>query len=477
MNLTQKIAVIGAGPAGITAAYQLAKAGAYVEVLEASPHIGGMARTFPLWGQRVDVGPHRFFSSDVRVNSLWLEVVGTDYAMVNRLTRIYYKKKFFNYPLQPFNALAGLGLAEATNCIISYGLSRLNSSTAPGGSFEDWVVNRFGRRLYEIFFKSYSEKLWGIPCKELDADFAAQRIRKLSLSGAILNALFPKKNKHRTLVDCFAYPLEGTGMVYERMARHITERGNIVRLNSPVSKLTTERDKVLFLTLEDGRTVGADHFISTMPLTLLVRALGITDPEVFHACSELRFRNTTLVYLLCDSSSLFPDQWLYIHSPELGMGRVTNFRNWVPQLYGDSPHTILCLEYWSQEDGVWASPENDVIATATKEIHSTGLLGGAKVLDGKVIRVPRCYPIYRRGYAKHVKTIADALARFKNLHVIGRYGSFKYNNQDHSILMGLLAAENIRTGANHDLWAVNSDYENYQEAAIITKTGLQKIPS
>jgi protoporphyrinogen oxidase len=475
MRTAGKIAVIGAGPAGMTAAYQLAKGGARVEVFESSPHIGGLARTLTLWEQRVDIGPHRFFSSDARVNSLWLEVVGDDYKMVNRLTRIYYKNKFFDYPLRALNALSGLGWSEALKCITSYFREKILPTTIHEGSFEHWVVSRFGRRLYEIFFKSYSEKLWGIPCTELDADFAAQRIRKLTIMGAIISALFPKKNTHRTPLDCFAYPLQGTGMVYERMAEYITRKCGVVNLRSPVSKLNTSGGAVVSIQLENGSTVEAEHVISSMPLTLLVRALGITERRVLEACSELRFRNTTLVYLLCDSDCLFPDQWLYIHSPDLAVGRITNFRNWVPQLYGKSPHTVLCMEYWSQEDGIWQAAEDQIISLAKKEIKATGLLAGARVLDGKVIRVARCYPIYRRGYAKHVATIAACLNQFKNLQVIGRYGAFKYNNQDHSILMGMLAAENILKGTAHDLWAVNSDYENYQESAIITSTGLQKV--
>jgi protoporphyrinogen oxidase len=472
-----RVAVIGAGPAGLTAAYQLAKAGVDVNVYEASDTVGGMARSFRLWGQTVDLGPHRFFSNDARVNRLWLEVVGQDYRMVNRLTRIYYKQRFFHYPLKPGNALWNMGLWEAARCLGSY-LRERSAPSRPGGdgpaTFEDWVVGRFGRRLFEMFFKSYSEKLWGISCQDLDADFAAQRIKRFSLAEAVLGALRLGGNGHRTLVDCFAYPLGGTGMVYERMADSVRAWGGQVHLRWPVRRILHLDGQVVGLDLGDGERDFCDHVISTMPLTSLVRGLGDLPAEVEEAVDALRFRNTILVYLNVGGTDLFPDQWLYVHSPELKAGRVTNFRNWVPELYGDQPTSILALEFWcNDDDALWASREEELIDLAGSEIRSTGLIGKAPILDGKVVRVRRCYPVYRSGYRQHLTRLRPYLDRFRGLTPIGRYGSFKYNNQDHSILMGLLAAENLLEGQTHDLWEVNSDYDSYQEQARITETGLQ----
>lgn len=471
------VAVIGAGPAGLTAALQITRAGHAVKVFEASSHVGGLARSFELWGQIVDVGPHRFYSQDSRVNKFWLEIIGRDYAMVNRLTRIYYKGRFFSYPLKPLNALANLGPTEALRCMLSYirEKNRSRKVSVENASFEEWVVSRFGRRLFEIFFKSYSEKLWGIPCQELDADFAAQRIRKLSLSGAVRNAIFPYREKHRTLVDRFAYPLNGTGEVYSRISRLIQTNGGEVFTSTPIQKLFRSDDKIIGLMTADGRVHDCAAVVSTMPLTHLVRGMQDVPDEVQLAAQQLQFRNTTLVYLRVAVDYVFPDQWLYIHSPELGFGRVTNFSNWVPSIRRDSKDTILCLEYWSQEDGFWKMSETDLIQLAIREISSTGLVEADRVTAGHVVRVPRCYPIYRRGYKSLVRVIADWLRSFSNLHVIGRYGAFKYNNQDHSILMGLLAAENILLNQRHDLWGVNSDYENYLESSRITETGLEKI--
>lgn len=470
-----RVAVIGAGAAGITAAYELAKGGADVEVFEAGDAVGGLARTFELWGQKVDLGPHRFFSNDLRVNRLWLEVVGQDYEMVDRLTRIYYKKRFFNYPLKPANALWNMGIFQAIRCVASYFKEKIRPSFKEGENetFESWVVGRFGRQLFEMFFKSYSEKLWGIRCDELDADFAAQRIKKFSLGEAIKSALGLGKGKHKTLVDQFAFPLEGTGVVYERMADRVREMGGKVHLKAPVRRILHENRKVYGLELANGEVKHYDHVISTMPLTSLVKGLGDLPVEVEYACDQLKFRNTILVYLNVAAKDLFKDQWLYVHSPDLGTGRVTNFRNWVPQINGSSPNTILALEYWCyDEDKMWTQDEQELIAQATREMRSTGLIGDAQVMDGKVVRIRRCYPVYGRGYKAFLDPVVNHLRKYEGITPIGRYGSFKYNNQDHSILMGLLIAENLLHGTKHDLWQVNTDYSTYQESATITKTGL-----
>lgn len=469
-----RVAVIGAGPAGITAAYQLAKGGANVEVFEAGPSVGGMAKTIELWGQKVDIGPHRFFSSDTRVNELWLEVVGRDYEMVDRLTRIYYKKRFFFYPLKALDALGNLGLWAAGMCVLSYGKEKL-APTAQDGTFESWVVSRFGRRLFEIFFKTYTEKLWGIPCTELDADFAAQRIKKLSLFEAIKNAVFGGKgNTHKTLVDQFAYPTGGTGMVYERMAEFVKLRGK-VHLKTPVKRVVSEDGRVVGVELEDGRVEKFDHVISSMPLTLLVQRLDSAPEAIKEASRKLTFRNTVLVYLKVEAKDLFQDNWLYVHSADLQMGRVTNFRNWVPQLYGKAESTILALEYWCyDQDAMWKQDDASLIALAGEEMRKTGLIGDAAISAGQVYRIPRCYPVYGRGYKDHLKPVEDFVRSVPGLTAIGRYGAFKYNNQDHSILMGLLAAENLLKEAKHDLWEINTDYESYQESSVITKTGLVK---
>lgn len=469
-----KVAVIGAGPAGLTSAYLLSRAGVQVDVYEAGAEVGGMCKTIELWGQKVDIGPHRFFSNDTRVNQLWLDVVRDDYEMVDRLTRIYYKNRFFYYPIKPFDALFNLGVIEALSCLVSYGRGKM-FPIKQDGSFEDWVVSRFGRRLFEIFFKTYSEKLWGITCKELDSEFAAQRIKKLSLFEALKSAITGGgRTEHKTLVDQFAYPVDGTGMVYNRMARSVVENGGQVLCNQPVYKVISEGNEAKGLALNDGRIVHYDHVISTMPLTQMVMRLDEVPSDILENAKKLKFRNTILVFLNVNSPDLFPDNWLYVHSKNLGVGRISNFRNWVPQMHGSSNNSILALEYWCyDEDELWGISESGLIVQAQEEIKSTGLIKGAEILDGFVYKIHRSYPVYGRGYKRVLEPIEKYLSNIRGLSVIGRYGAFKYNNQDHSILMGILAAENIVDGKQNNLWEVNTDYE-YQESSVITKTGLIK---
>lgn len=472
------VGVIGAGPAALTAAYRLQQMGAVVTVFEAGASVGGLARSLDLWGHRVDLGPHRFFSKDGRINAIWHEVIGDDYRMVDRQTRIYYRHRFFDYPLRISNVLANLRVTDIVASLGSYARQVIAPEFPPAlrDTFEAWVVSHFGRRLYEMFFKSYSEKLWGIPCTALDADFATQRIRKFSLAQSVLTALGFGKGRHRTLVDRFAYPKAGSGDVYTRMARKIIERGGRIHKGAPVARVTKEGQRVTGLELEDGSLHTFDHVISTMPLTLLLQGL---DPprEVAAAAAKLNFRNTVLVYLNVEADSLFTDQWIYIHAAGVGVGRITNFRNWVPELYGNSRNTVLAFEYWCQdEDALWRTPDTDLIARAIDEGRRIGILGTAHVAAGHVERIRRSYPIYARGYRDTMAPVVTYLKTFGNLWPIGRYGAFKYNNQDHSILMGLLAAENIAGGARHDLWSVNSDDDSYQEE-ISEPRGGEKQPA
>ena len=468
------VAVIGAGPAGMTAAYQLSQAGYSVDVFEADSQVGGLSKSLSLWNQTVDLGPHRYFSNEKRINELWLEVVKKDYVMVDRLTRIFYKNRFFFYPLKPFDALLKLGIWEAIRCVLSYGKYAVFKKPIETDTFDRWVTSRFGKRLFEIFFKTYSEKLWGLNCEQIDADFASQRIKGLTLFGAIWNALSAGKgNKHKTLVDRFAYPIGGTGAVYQKMADHIEENGGKIRLKSRIVGVNTLQKKVTGLKLADGSEPVFDHVISTMPLTHLVNSLPSKPKLVEDAVASLSFRNTILVYLEVQNKDLFPDNWLYVHTPGIKCGRVTNFRNWSKDLYKSSAASILCMEYWCNDtDEIWQLGNEQLGRLAQEEIIKTGLTKDSKISNTYVVRVPRSYPVYKVGYKSHLEPIIDFLDQFDSLIPIGRYGSFKYNNQDHSILMGLLAAENIIAGKKiHDLWNINTD-DSYQEESTIDETGL-----
>jgi len=472
-----KIIVIGAGPAGLTTATLLARSGVEVTVYEASDAIGGLSRSLQLWGQTVDLGPHRFFSRDRRVNNFWLEILGRDYRMVKRLTRIYYKDRFFNYPLHLTNVIANLGVNASARTLLSYLYQLFIWKQQKDETFESWVTGRFGKHLYEEFFKSYSEKLWGLPCAHIDADFAKQRIRSLSLYEALKSlARFTRSKsnpKHRSLLDEFAYPRGGTGSLYLKMADDLKRHNGRILTGCPITQIQIMNGRAVGVIDAAGNLHESDGVVSTMPLTHLIAAISDVPAAVKKAAEQLKFRNTVLVYLQLSGSNPFPDNWLYINSPELKVGRITNFRNWVPDLYREHPETIICLEYWcGPGDKFWNQPDEDIIELAKKELGAINLFSDNCFLDSLVVRVPRSYPVYEVGYKQHVEIIKEYLVRFAGLQAIGRYGSFKYNNQDHSILMGILAAENILSGNNHELWEVNSDYETYNETGYISETGL-----
>jgi protoporphyrinogen oxidase len=441
-----------------------------VTLFEASSEVGGMAKSFELWDQIVDLGPHRFFSSDPRVNEFWLEAVDHEYIMVNRLTRIYYKGRFFSYPIQAFNALRGLGIKEAIRCVLSFLIVQI-FPRKDESKFDTWVINRFGNRLFKIFFKSYTEKLWGIKCSTLDADFAAQRIKKLSLYEAIKGALLGnRRNKHRTLVDEFAYPNLGAGAVYKKIAEKFVNLGGSLMLKTLVSGISLNESEVEIEVNEKQKFL-FDHVISTMPLTHLVQKIG-APMEILEKTKLLKFRNTLLVYLKVEGKNPFPDQWIYIHAENLKTGRITNFKNWAKTINRGQSANIICLEYWCyDEDELWNTDDSTLIALASRELYETNLIHSDSIKDAHVTRVPKCYPVYSSGYREILEPIQGYLSKIKNVTPIGRYGSFKYNNQDHSILMGLLAAQNLLGEKYTDLWSINTDYE-YQESSRITTTGL-----
>lgn len=466
-----KVAIIGAGPAGLACALALTRQGVEVTVFEAEGAPGGLCRSFGLWGMDVDLGPHRFFSMDARVTDFWRAPLGDDFVLVDRLTRIFYEKKFFAYPIKPLDALTKLGFVESLHCGVSYMAAQLLRNGEEDRTFAQWVSRRFGRRLFEIFFKSYSEKLWGISCDELDSSFAAQRIKGLSLYEAVKNALFSGKTKHKTLVEQFAYPTLGAGQPYARMADEISRGGGRIVYDSKV--LAVEP-------VDGGRAVevrtsaGAetfDHVVSTMPLTDMVENCSAFDEAAKEAAAKLHYRNTIIVYLLINSKAIFQDNWIYVHAPFLQTGRITNFRNWSQHMLHGSEKTILAMEYWANDDdALWKSSDAELEALATKEIVETGLVEPGMVEAAHVVRLHRSYPVYANGYEGHLRKIQDAVDELPWLTCIGRNGAFKYNNQDHSLLMGMLAAENIANNRRHPLWKINTDYDYHEgEGALPTQ--------
>ncbi len=493
-----KAVIIGGGPAGLTAAYELSKANAPVVVLESDPqYVGGISRTVNYKGFRFDIGGHRFFSKSREVEDLWTEIGGVDLLHRPRSSRIYYRGQFFTYPLKPFEALSKLGFVEAARCLLSFAKARIRPTPNPK-SLEDWVVNQFGERLFRIFFKTYTEKVWGMSCQEISADWAAQRIKGLSLASAIKHALFPqrmpkdRKKLVKTLIDTFRYPRKGPGMMWEACTRKIRHLGGAVLLGRRVVGCRFDKDaNVWVVTSRDagGHTeeFRGEHLISSMPLRELVAQLEPSLPDdVIQASLSLRYRDFLTVGLIVREKDRFSDNWIYIHEPGVQVGRVQNYKSWSPEMLPDPNYCSYGLEYFCfAGDKLWSAPDHDLIELAKKEIQQLNLASAVDVMDGCVIRQRKAYPVYDDSYQKNVDTIRRALDEHcPTLHLVGRNGMHKYNNQDHAMMTAMLTAKNILAGdRKYDVWAVNQDAEYHEageggaESLSVLKTELRKAPA
>jgi len=486
----KQVVVIGAGPAGLTAARELTKAGLRPLVVEKRASVGGLARTEVFKGFRFDMGGHRFFTKVEEVKKIWREVLGEDFLQRPRLSRIYYNRRFFYYPLRLLDTLLKLGPWLAATIVLSY----LRWQVFPHpreDTFEQWVTNRFGRRLFRIFFKTYTEKVWGIPCSELRAEWAAQRIKDLSLKTALLHMLVRPRTTIRTLIEEFEYPRLGPGMMWQAVADEIQLDQGVLRLNSDVVSVRRTGCRIDGVVIRsDGREelIESSHFISSMPVTELVAKLSPPAPaEVRNAAAKLVYRDFLTVCLIVNKPDLFPDNWIYVHSPEVLVGRVQNFKNWSPDMVPDAGKTSLGLEYFCAEnDSLWNMPDAELVELGKRELERIGLARAADVADGCVFRTDKAYPVYDAGYRECLATVRVFVDGLENLQTIGRNGLHRYNNQDHAMLTGLLAVRNLLLGQQNDLWSVNTDQEYHEQAptedevapeelARIVEAGLTKI--
>ena len=472
------VAIIGAGPAGLTAAYLLSKAGKSVVVIEKDPvYVGGISRTVEHQGFRFDIGGHRFFSKSKEVVDLWNEILPDDFIQRPRMSRIYYEGKFYSYPLRAFEALFNLGIIRSTLCMLSYAKAKVLPNRNVR-SFEDWTVNQFGHKLYSIFFKTYTEKVWGMPCDEMSADWAAQRIKGLSLGAAVLDGLkrslgLNKKPNDgmetKTLLETFRYPRQGPGMMWDAARDKVVAAGNHVKMGHALKQLAYDDAKRHWNVQAtdaagDVATIKAAHVISSAPMRELAGRI-YPLPATLPSALNLNYRDFLTVALMIKSEDLFPDNWIYIHDSKVKVGRVQNFRSWSPEMVPDPELACVGLEYFCFEgDGLWSMSDDDLVALATSEMAILGLCDPNTVVGGAVVRQEKAYPVYDETYRDNVDAMRRELElRYSTLHLVGRNGMHRYNNQDHAMMTAMLTVKNIVAGARvYDIWNVNEDAEYHE---------------
>ncbi len=516
--------IIGAGPAGLTAAIELQRNSAIKPILiEASQQAGGISRTIRYKGNRMDIGGHRFFSKSDRVMRWWLELMPVeagsgadgelryqgqqrdlpvataahdpqteDLVMLvrQRKSRIYFLRRFFDYPISLTAAtFRNLGLARTFRCGVSY----LRSALLPQReerSLEDFIINRFGKQLYLTFFKSYTEKVWGVPCHEISAEWGAQRIKGLSLKGVVMHFLkktfvrgrsgdIAQKKTETSLIEKFLYPKLGPGQLWEHTADIVRQGGGEIHFGIQIDRINVEDNKVVSVEghNEAGKrvTYAGDYFFSTMPIRDLVRSLSTPAPaEVREVADGLMYRDFITVGLLASKlavtekdGSALKDNWIYIQEPEVTVGRLQIFNNWSPWLVGTPGKFWIGLEYFCNDtDPLWKLSDEEMATFAIAEVDKIGILKAEDVEDSHVVRVPKTYPAYFGSYDRF-DVIRGYLDHFENLFLVGRNGMHKYNNQDHSMLTAMTAVENIVNGVTtkDNIWSINTEMEYHEEKA------------
>ena len=475
--MIHKILIIGAGPAGLTAAWEAEKLGFKTLVLEGDKEVGGISRTVERNGWRFDIGGHRFFTKVDEVYKIWDEILDSDdFLLRPRMSRIYYKQKFYDYPLKASNALFNLGIFEAIRCVFSYFYVRIKPPKNQD-NFENWVAARFGWRLYNIFFKTYTEKVWGVDATKIGSDWASQRIKNLSLMKAILNAFQINKSGEiiTTLIDKFKYPKYGPGMMWETAYKKLLDKGHEIKLSKRIVEIVREKDHYL-ITTKDGEQFKAENILSSMPLAHLPKTIKPTPhKEILDSGDNLKFRDFLSVALVINEEDAFPDNWIYIHEPGVKVGRVQNYGSWSPFMVKEGK-TCLGLEYFVNiGDELWNMEDEKLIALATDELEKLSLIKKNSALEGYVVRMPKAYPVYDLNYSKNIEIISDWLSKeHKCIYPIGRNGMHRYNNQDHSMMTAVKSIRNIVLNEANDIWKINVEEDYHEEISTGRSAPVQK---
>jgi protoporphyrinogen oxidase len=491
MTVDAEVFVIGAGPAGLTAAYCLTKESRSVIIIERDPiYVGGISRTVQYKDFLFDIGGHRFFSKSKEIVALWQEILPDDFIARPRLSRIYYNGKFFSYPLKAFEALLKLGVFTSTACMASYAYAKM-FPVAPARTFHEWVRNQFGERLFQIFFKTYTEKVWGMSCDEISADWAAQRIKGLDLLTAVINGL--KRSLHigrkpkagadtvKTLIESFQYPRKGPGMMWDAAARKIRAQGGRLLMGRELVALEFDAAGNLWrieveTTKGERESFTARDVVSSAPVRELVPRIKPVPISLLHA-RALRYRDFLTVALMVRKAELFDDNWIYIHDPSVKVGRVQNYRSWSPEMV-PAGMSCLGLEYFCfEDDNLWEASDSDLIALAKKEVAQIGLIAAEDVVDARVVRQPKAYPVYDEDYRDNIAAIRlDLEGSYPTLHMVGRNGMHKYNNQDHAMMTAMLTARNILAGERlYDVWNVNEDAQYHEAGESGVQSALDSV--
>ena len=494
--MDSEVLIIGAGPAGLTASYLLTKEGIATTVIEADPeYVGGISRTARYNDFRFDIGGHRFFSKSKEVVDLWNEILPQDFIDRPRQSRIYYAGKYYSYPLKAFEALGNLGVVESAMCVMSFLYKQAFPNEKPE-TFHEWVSNQFGERLFSIFFKTYTEKVWGMSCDEISADWAAQRIKGLDLWTAMANALRNSMKPAgfrdgvgahegpvvKTLIESFKYPRLGPGMMWDAAARKTREQGGTIHMDTRLIGLSYDKAATRWTVTAqrgDGEVVqfNSRHVISSAPIRELVQAFT-EKPTSASAAEALRYRDFITVALVVNKPDLFPDNWIYIHEPSVKVGRIQNFRSWSPEMVPDEKLACLGLEYFCFEgDGLWTASDRELIELAKSELAIIGLASKEECIDGCVVRQKKAYPVYDEDYLFNVEMVRNELAeKYPTLHLVGRNGMHKYNNQDHAMMTSMLTVKNILAGEQvYDVWGVNEDAEYHESGTSSEQEALKSV--